>query len=59
MMLGGRFDVFYLGYAFDLNMGPVNTYTSGSHEVIFGLRIGDNDLRRFRWFRQDQRNFDI
>jgi len=59
MMLGGRFEMFYLGYAFDLNMGPVNTYTSGSHEVIFGLRIGDNNLRRFRWFRQDQRNFDI
>ena len=59
MMLGGRFDMFYLGYAFDLNMGPVNTYTSGSHEVIFGLRIGDNDLRRFRWFRKDQRNYDI
>ena len=59
LMLGGRFDVFYLSYAFDLNMGPVSTYTSGSHEVIFGLRIGDNNLRRFRWFRQDQRNFDI
>ncbi len=59
LMVGGRFDMFYLSYAFDLNMGPVNTYTSGSHEVIFGLRIGDNSLRRFRWFRQDQRNFDI
>jgi type IX secretion system PorP/SprF family membrane protein len=59
LMLGGRFDMFHLSYAFDLNMGPINTYTSGSHEVIFGLRIGDNNLRRFRWFRQDQRNFDI
>jgi type IX secretion system PorP/SprF family membrane protein len=59
MMLGGWFDRFFMGYAFDLNMGPVNTYTSGSHEVVFGLRIGDNNLRRFRWFRQDQRNFDI
>ena len=59
MMLGGRFDMFSLSYAFDLNMGPVSTYTSGSHEVIFGLRIGGNSLRRFRWFRQDQQNFDI
>lgn len=59
VMIGGRFDMFYLGYAYDLNMGLVKTYTSGSHEVIFGLRIGDNSTRRFRWFRQDQKNFDI
>jgi type IX secretion system PorP/SprF family membrane protein len=59
IMLGGRFEVFYLGYAYDLNMGNVRTYTSGSHEVVFGLRIGDTNTRRFRWFRQDERNFDI
>ncbi len=59
MVLGGWFDRFFLGYAFDLNMGPINTYASGSHEVMFGLRLGDNNLRRFRWFRQDQRNYDI
>jgi type IX secretion system PorP/SprF family membrane protein len=59
MMLGGRLDRFYLGYAFDLDIGPVRTYTSGSHEVVFGIRIGDNDTRRFRWFRQDERKFDI
>lgn len=59
MMIGGRFDMFYFGYAFDLNMGLVQSYASGSHEVILGLRIGDNSTRRFRWFRQDQRNFDI
>ncbi len=59
VMIGGRIDRFYLGYAYDLNMGPVRTYTSGSHEVIFGLRIGDNSTRRFRWLKQDQRNYDI
>lgn len=59
MMLGGRIDRFYLGYAFDLDIGPVRSYTSGSHEVVFGIRIGDNDTRRFRWFRQDERKFDI
>lgn len=58
-MLGGRFDIFYLGYAYDIDMGLVRSYSAGSHEVVFGVRIGDNSSRRYRWFRQDQRNFDI
>lgn len=59
LMLGGRIEMFYLGYAYDLNLGLVNSYTGGSHEVVFGLRIGETNTRRFRWFRQDDRNFDI
>lgn len=59
VMVGARFDAFYLGYAYDIDVGPVRTYSSGSHEVILGIRIGENSVRRFRWFRQDQRNFDI
>ncbi len=59
LILGGRFDMFYLGYAYDLNLGLVQSYTSGSHELILGVRFGDNNTRRFRWFKQDERNFEI
>ena len=59
VMVGGRFDIFYLGYAYDIDMGMVRSYSAGSHEVVFGLRLGTNDTRRIRWFRQDQRNFEL
>lgn len=59
VMVGGRFDIFYLGYAYDIDMGMVRSYSAGSHEVVFGLRLGTNDSRRIRWFRQDQRNFEL
>lgn len=59
VMIGGRFDMFFIGYAYDIDMGLVRTYSAGSHEVILGLRIGDNSIRRFRWFKQNERNYDI
>ena len=59
MMIGGRIDRLFLGYAFDLDVGPLSTYTSGSHEVIIGVRIGEYSTRRVRWFMQDKRNYDI
>jgi type IX secretion system PorP/SprF family membrane protein len=58
-MIGGRIDRLYMGYAFDMDAGPVRTYSSGSHEVIIGIRIGDYSTRRVRWFMQNQRNYDI
>jgi len=58
-MIGGVFDKFYLGIAYDFDMGPVRTYSAGSPELMFGLRFGDNNTRRFRWIRKDQRNFAI
>lgn len=59
LMLGGRIDRIYLGYAFDMNTGPLSSYSSGSHEVVIGIRIGEYSTRRVRWFMQDQRNYDI
>jgi len=59
VMIGGVFDMFYLGYSYDIDMGLVRTYSAGSHELMFGLRLGDNNTRRFRWIRKDQRNFAI
>ncbi|MDF1570026.1 MAG: type IX secretion system membrane protein PorP/SprF [Bacteroidales bacterium] len=58
-MVGGKIDRLYMGYAFDMDIGPVRTYSSGSHEVIIGVRIGEYSRRRVRWFMQDQRNYDI
>lgn len=58
-MIGGKIDRLYLGYAYDMNTGPVSSYASGSHEVIIGIRIGEYSRRRVRWFMQDQRNYDI
>ncbi|MFZ5941187.1 MAG: type IX secretion system membrane protein PorP/SprF [Bacteroidota bacterium] len=57
VMAGGTFDMFYLGYAYDVDLGVIRTYSAGSHELIFGLKFGDNSTRRFRWIRKDQRNF--
>lgn len=59
LMLGGRIDRLYMGYAYDMDIGPLSTYSSGSHEVVIGLRIGEYSTRRVRWFMQEQRNYDI
>lgn len=49
---------FYFGYAYDLNMNAVRNYTSGSHELMIGMRFGDNDTRRVRWLHKDEKSFD-
>lgn len=59
LMVGGKIDRLYMGYAFDMDTGPVRTYSSGSHELMIGVRIGEYSTRRVRWFMQDQRNYDI
>jgi len=57
-MIGASFQIFYFGYAYDSSFREVRNYTSGSHEIMFGVRFGDNSSRRFRWVRQDQRNYE-
>jgi len=57
-MFGVRVDKFYFGYAFEASFGSIMTYSSGSHEVMIGYRIGENNIRRFRWLRKDIRSFD-
>lgn len=59
VMLGAKIDRFFLGYAYDLDMGLVRSYSAGSHELIIGLRFGDNNTRRFRWLKQSEKSFDI
>lgn len=52
-MAGFRIQEFYMGYAYDAGMGAIQTYGGGSHEIIIGLRLGENNTRRFRWLRPD------
>jgi type IX secretion system PorP/SprF family membrane protein len=53
VMAGFSIQEFYMGYAYDANMGAIQTYGGGSHEIMLGLRIGENSTRRFRWLRPD------
>ena len=48
VMGGARFDKFYFGYAFDYNLSAISKYSIGSHELMLGVRFGDN-ARRYRW----------
>ena len=32
-------DFLRLGYAYDLNVGNIGSYSSGSHEIMLGFRI--------------------
>jgi len=58
MMAGCRVDRYYFGYAYDFTMNRINQYSSGTHELMIGVRIGDNNIRRYRWLRKDIRSFD-
>ena len=57
-MIGLSVQVFYFGYAYDSSFREVRNYTSGSHEIMMGVRFGDSSSRRFRWIKQDQINYD-
>lgn len=58
-MLGFQIDMFHLAYAYDASFSSVRTYSSGSHELILGVRIGDQSTRRFRWLKKDEMEFDL
>jgi type IX secretion system PorP/SprF family membrane protein len=52
-MLGIKVDGFFLGYAYDSNIGAIKNYSGGTHEIIFGMQLGANNTRRARWLRPD------
>lgn len=58
-MVGVNMDIFHFAYAYDASFGSVKTYGSGSHELMLGVRFGDNNTRRFRWIKKDQMEFDM
>ncbi len=52
-MAGFSIQEFYMGYAYDASMGAIQSYGGGSHEIVLGMKIGENNTRRFRWLRPD------
>ena len=52
-MAGFMVDGIYLGYAYDATMGALQNYSGGSHELMVGIRLGENSTRRSRWLRPD------
>jgi type IX secretion system PorP/SprF family membrane protein len=52
-MAGFMVDDIFLGYAYDATMGELQNYSGGSHELMVGIRLGDNSTRRSRWLRPD------
>lgn len=52
-MAGLAIDQFYLGYAYDMTLSSLHNYSGGAHEIMAGIRLGDNNTRRFRWLMPD------
>ena len=52
-MAGLSIQEFFMGYAYDASMGAIHTYGGSSHEIVIGLKFGENSTRRFRWLRPD------
>lgn len=45
---GARVDKFFFGYSLDYSISSIQRYSYGSHEVMIGVKFGDN-ARRYRW----------
>ncbi len=48
LIAGVRLNQLYIGYAFDYMLSSIQKHSYGSHEVVIGLKLGDN-ARRYRW----------
>jgi type IX secretion system PorP/SprF family membrane protein len=46
--VGIKVDRLYFGYAFDYSLNDIQRISYGSHEIMIGLKLGDN-TRRYRW----------
>lgn len=40
-ILGVKVDKYYIGYAFDYTMSNIINYSSGSHEIMIGVNLGE------------------
>lgn len=47
-MIGLKYDKYHFGYAFDYSFNTLSKYSFGSHEIMLGIKFGDN-RRRYRW----------
>ncbi len=48
LLIGGKANRFYFGYAFDYNLSSIQKYSFGSHELNIAIKFGDSS-RRYRW----------
>jgi len=46
--VGIKVDRLYFGYAFDYSLNDIQRISYGSHEIMIGIKFGDN-TRRYRW----------
>lgn len=44
-MIGLKIDKYYLGYAFDYTFSDLSNYSTGSHEIMLGINIGEQQNR--------------
>ncbi|MCD6366729.1 MAG: type IX secretion system membrane protein PorP/SprF [Bacteroidales bacterium] len=42
-LIGFKVDRFYLGYAFDYTFSNLSQYSTGSHEIMLGVNLGDKN----------------
>jgi type IX secretion system PorP/SprF family membrane protein len=48
LLLGFTYDRFFFAYAYDMILTDIRNHSSGSHELSFAVKFGDN-ARRYRW----------
>jgi type IX secretion system PorP/SprF family membrane protein len=46
--VGTKINKVYIGYAFDYNFMGIQKYSCGTHEIILGVKLGDN-ARKYKW----------
>jgi type IX secretion system PorP/SprF family membrane protein len=51
LMLGLKYDRFYLAYAFDMAMTDIRKHSFGSHELTLAVKFGES-ARRYKWINQ-------
>lgn len=48
MLLGLRYERFYIAYAYDYTLTDIRTQSFGTHEISLAVKFGDS-ARRYRW----------
>jgi len=48
LSLGARYNNLYFGYAYDFTLNSLQTYSSGSHELMISLKLGGN-VMKYDW----------
>jgi len=46
--IGARYNNLYFGYAYDFSLNKLQTYSTGSHELMISLKFGEN-VRKYKW----------